>query len=1151
MRTDLMNLQAAFNYYKIESGCVREALEVLAEMDSQQQLEQQHLVTEQQPAGGALARNQLILGRFSSVSEAIRELVFPVLAGLLVFITSIAVLISFTPYCRVALLPVLHAVHAAAVLPPNFLCLPLLVTEVFMRSSSNHAQTKAAVGADDPIGPNQSTVENGDEASFFVALPLDLAIKSALPAVAYNSGCDGEKKKKFVKQIVTDSSAPITDFTLPCGYEPCAAPPNYGNFKQFERHLIFNDGSGDGAVTSPEEASFVGVTKMSRRMPSCSSTLLEPHREATGPPLADSTGRQQLGSQPLCFSSCFESGNLASATLTSLTYLPQGLESADTTSVVETRHGTKGSPRLDVGYDLLVENDTNSTAQHTQWYYFTSRVNTNSYKKDEKYALPVEITAAFNIVNLRKKKSLYQIGMKPFTLHSGELERGWVTDRCTDVSYTPQTATCDSLPSQADATPVSYTLSFRYSFKGYTDEVVAFAMAPPLAYTTLTSHLRALRDSRFENDLWQEYVGTSLGGLPIPMLLVSDFAPDPVNFPVYLKSMAHRRPLAPASIRKLRSESEWTQYINSTNQRIQRSPSLHAVAPSMQRHAPMPKIGLTRSGSDDKVHARSSHIDHRPAAALQAHTRMVDFSRKLALWHRHLSARVEAVRRSRPGVVIIARQHPGETVGTWMCLGLLHWLLSDTARHLRAKYCFHIVPMVNVDGVVHGNSRTTLAGVDPNRTWADPNPVIHPEVFKLKEYLKAAGQQVLMAACGPDDTPLRLASLLNTAEGTLHMGIHGHHLSARQVSEASNEASRKEMTNVHLFLDLHGHSQKTDAFFYGCGAPSIACAVYPKLASKATDDISFDSSRWRFPRGQLKTARSVAYRQFDIINSYTVECSFYGSQTDAPPYIAEFDQTRLATIGAALGRAMATYFQVPVDYRADDVTADRQWLHFEDLATLSPQGVLDDLRAVATTVHDLNSSLNGEEPAANSDSDDVETAKKVTPGGKAPTDRSKKFVARMARQPRMRSRSIPQPSSSTLPNSESTNAVIRIPRRSLPTCRTEQSLSGRGGLLQGPAGPALVKEHASHSMTQGRFGSLGGAMDLTNGIPSRKSYVAAVLSGIHRADPRETISPPKGKSPRTYRRIRYRHRRSSPQTTPRGRDTERSSLKGTPRKERL
>ncbi len=33
---------------------------------------------------------------------------------------------------------------------------------------------------------------------------------------------------------------------------------------------------------------------------------------------------------------------------------------------------------------------------------------------------------------------------------------------------------------------------------------------------------------------------------------------------------------------------------------------------------------------------------------------------------------------------------------------------------------------VNADGVVYGNSRCTLAGIDPNRVWHDPNPILHP-----------------------------------------------------------------------------------------------------------------------------------------------------------------------------------------------------------------------------------------------------------------------------------------------------------------------------------------------------------------------------------------------------------------------------------------
>ena len=36
--------------------------------------------------------------------------------------------------------------------------------------------------------------------------------------------------------------------------------------------------------------------------------------------------------------------------------------------------------------------------------------------------------------------------------------------------------------------------------------------------------------------------------------------------------------------------------------------------------------------------------------------------------------------------------------------------------------------MVNIDGVLCGNSRCTLAGVDPNRVWHFPNPILHPVV---------------------------------------------------------------------------------------------------------------------------------------------------------------------------------------------------------------------------------------------------------------------------------------------------------------------------------------------------------------------------------------------------------------------------------------
>lgn len=41
--------------------------------------------------------------------------------------------------------------------------------------------------------------------------------------------------------------------------------------------------------------------------------------------------------------------------------------------------------------------------------------------------------------------------------------------------------------------------------------------------------------------------------------------------------------------------------------------------------------------------------------------------------------------------------------------------------------------MINPDGVVYGNSRSSLAGCDLNRRWGNPNSSIHPEIFFLKE----------------------------------------------------------------------------------------------------------------------------------------------------------------------------------------------------------------------------------------------------------------------------------------------------------------------------------------------------------------------------------------------------------------------------------
>lgn len=52
--------------------------------------------------------------------------------------------------------------------------------------------------------------------------------------------------------------------------------------------------------------------------------------------------------------------------------------------------------------------------------------------------------------------------------------------------------------------------------------------------------------------------------------------------------------------------------------------------------------------------------------------------------------------------------------------GAIEFLLGNSkeAEALRKNYTFYVVPMLNPDGVVYGNYRCNLAGVDLNRIWS-------------------------------------------------------------------------------------------------------------------------------------------------------------------------------------------------------------------------------------------------------------------------------------------------------------------------------------------------------------------------------------------------------------------------------------------------
>ena len=82
---------------------------------------------------------------------------------------------------------------------------------------------------------------------------------------------------------------------------------------------------------------------------------------------------------------------------------------------------------------------------------------------------------------------------------------------------------------------------------------------------------------------------------------------------------------------------------------------------------------------------------------------------------------------------------------------------------MRETFVFKIVPMLNPDGVIHGNYRCSLIGTDLNRRYKEAHASMYPTVAAMKGLL--------------------------------------------------NETQRNR--GVFLFLDLHGHSKKKNAFCYG------------------------------------------------------------------------------------------------------------------------------------------------------------------------------------------------------------------------------------------------------------------------------------------------------------------------------------------------
>jgi hypothetical protein len=142
--------------------------------------------------------------------------------------------------------------------------------------------------------------------------------------------------------------------------------------------------------------------------------------------------------------------------------------------------------------------------------------------------------------------------------------------------------------------------------------------------------------------------------------------------------------------------------------------------------------------------------------------------------------------------------------------------------------------MINPDGVVIGNSRSSLAGVDLNRRWANPNATIHPEIYFLKNNIRATFEQ---------------------------------------------------SAGISIFCDLHGHNRQMNCFFYGSNkAPNegliswTKTRLLPKIFAKYEPIFNFNFCKFQNHKTKYNTARVVMWNEFKVTNSFTLETSMYGKR---------------------------------------------------------------------------------------------------------------------------------------------------------------------------------------------------------------------------------------------------------------------------------
>nr|XP_057929413.1 cytosolic carboxypeptidase 6 [Doryrhamphus excisus] len=218
-------------------------------------------------------------------------------------------------------------------------------------------------------------------------------------------------------------------------------------------------------------------------------------------------------------------------------------------------------------------------------------------------------------------------------------------------------------------------------------------------------------------------------------------------------------------------------------------------------------------------------------------------------------------------VFLTARVHPGESPASFVCQGLIDFLVSQhpVAQILRDYVIFKIVPMLNPDGVYLGNYRCSLMGFDLNRHWQDPSPWAHPTLHAVKQLIVQMNQD--------------------------------------------------PSVSLEFYIDVHAHSTMLNGFMYGNVFEDEERvqrqAVFPRLLCHNAADFSFSNTSFNRDVVKAGTGRRFLGGLLDDTSyCYTLEVSFYSYMTSGNASPVAYTEETYMRLGMNVARTFLDYYKL-------------------------------------------------------------------------------------------------------------------------------------------------------------------------------------------------------------------------------------------------